>query len=108
MSRRWLLIALLPVGVLSTAAAGRAHCAAGYALDLDALLAGRRELSGVPPRPGDLWIDLGGSGAGIVSAVAADPERGLAIQIRHLACTPPRVCVDDFYFQLHGRGHFFR
>jgi hypothetical protein len=87
---------------------GRPSCAAGYALESAPLLAARRALAGVPPRPGDLWLDLDGSDCGLVAAVTPDPDRGLAIAIRHLRCPPVRICVEDFYFQLHGRGGFFR
>jgi hypothetical protein len=90
------------------APAGRAACAAGCALEPEPLLAARRMLAGAPPRPGDLWLDIDRSSCGLVTSVRPDPERGLAIAIRHLRSRPARVCVEDFYFQLHGRGSFFR
>jgi hypothetical protein len=90
------------------APSGRTRCAAGFAVHARDLLATRHTVSGGPPRPGDLWVDLDERDCGVVAAVAADPERGLAITIRHLGSAPARVCIEDFYFQLHGRGRFFR
>lgn len=89
------------------APAGGPCCAAGLALQADALLGAHRPFSG-PPRPGDLWLDLDGASCGLIESVAADPQRGLAISIRRLRSTPARVCVEDFHFQLHGRGRFLR
>jgi hypothetical protein len=90
------------------APAGVTGCAAGLAVHAADVLATWRPVLGGPPRSGDVWVDLDGLACGLVASVAPDPERGLAITIRHLRSAPARVCIEDFYFQLHGRGRFLR
>ena len=84
------------------------RCLAGYTIQIKDLLRGRRELSSVPLRPGDLFVTLAEDHCGRIVALKRDPELGLRISIRHLDPRCPRVTVDDFYHHFQGEGRFFR
>jgi hypothetical protein len=87
---------------------GHPVCAAGLAVKREDLVRARREVLQGRPRPGDLWIDLGPDDCGVVTTVRIDPERGLAISIRHLRSEGGKDFTDDFYDYFKGRGLFFR